>query len=551
MKTALADTGRAPLGFHMGHILLLIAERYPSLLRVLLEIVQNVLDGGAKKAELSVDLKKSRASCRDDGHGVTREEFLRALQEIGRTQKPSVDRRTGKRPLGEFGLGLLSPVGKFAGFSFISRPARRRDGFTEWIFDTEALSSATQTAAIPMNARPDLDALSWAQLPWNTITKMERLTVGKAATALTLEELITEIVDSFGTRIRENKLQLTIKFSNRDGMTETCLVSPPEFSGEELPEWNVTQSSCGNVRCRLFLRQNPERLSRLPLHIGILGSDFRVAWRHFSRRHGERISDEVTSAFDTGLFEGEILVEKCQLVAERTGFAENDALIVFLDVLKRWSETVGAKTLERHDQRRRSTHYQEIAEVTLRRLDQLVADTGHFRDILKAFRGSISDRHTEFPGKPLEGLYTTPRTVTLSAQPREEPRGRERPQRTKPSIIHLAVQGPKGHPRLSVRSESGLCISFEALPTSPRRWIFEEKSGTLRINVKHPDYSTCEQCGVRAEQAYQWLVLSWALSVHAQPPYVREQMIAGEKTFFPGQVWAFCHIESPKRAARR
>jgi hypothetical protein len=534
----------------MGNVLLLLAQRYPTLLKVLLELVQNVCDVQANNAELTIDLKRRRVVCRDDGVGVTNAQFLEALAEIGKSQKPSVDKTTGRRPLGEFGLGLISPLGKCERFFFISRPSSKKSGFMEWAFATDELRSATREAPIPMHPRPDLDAQCWVALPWNTMTKIEKLVSDATITSLTLDELVREIIDAFGNRIRENGLNLRLSFTDKDGVTETCTVNPPEFAGESLPVWKESLPRCGIVRCTLFFRPTRAPTTKLALRVGTAGSDFRIAWRNFLRRHSDRLSEDVLAVLGSGFFEGEILVEKCSLLPERNGFAEDDALTAFFSLLDRWCTAVGTPILQGHRERQSFQHYQELGETVLRMLDTMIRETGLFKEVITGIRGSISERHTEFPGKQLPGTYTTPRTIG-TAKPTGEGEPRERPERTKPSILHLAARGPKGHTRVSVRSESGLCVSFEALTATSRRWIFDEPTGTLRINIKHPDYNACERCGEKAERVYQELIVTWMLTVYSRPDYTRQQLIAAESTFFQAQVWRLCHSEGPPRAPRK
>src|SRR5437762_1001324 len=98
------------VGFHMGSTMLHLSGKYPTLLEVLLETIQNCIDKNSRDIWVTINQKSRNLTIRDDGDGVSGEEFNKALDQIGMTMKK-------ESALGRFGLGLVSPVGKCEKFT--------------------------------------------------------------------------------------------------------------------------------------------------------------------------------------------------------------------------------------------------------------------------------------------------------------------------------------------------------------------------------------------------------------------------------------------------
>ena len=93
-----------------------VAKSYPYLLDVILETIQNAIDSGATRIAIAVDQKKRSVDIVDNGVGATKSKFEEALQSVCQTMKM-------RDKLGQFGIGLISPLGSANGSP--SRPVQK------------------------------------------------------------------------------------------------------------------------------------------------------------------------------------------------------------------------------------------------------------------------------------------------------------------------------------------------------------------------------------------------------------------------------------------
>lgn len=528
------------LGFHYGSNLRRLSDTYPRLMDVILEIVQNIHDSNARWGTITIDLKKRRLTAHDDGDGVTVEHFEKALSELGKTQKVgTTHRRSGHRTLGEFGIAIVSPVFKCRKYRFISRPRNNRSGFNEWLFESEQLIQATTIAEIPRLPRADLDQGS---MLWNTMTEMEGITSDRTVTRLTLEDLEAEILDTYGVAIREARLDLTIRLTDERGFEHPLRkIIPPEFDGKKLPLVTSHGTECGSVRIALYHRHARIILPRLRLSIGTMDSDFRIPWRTFAQTHAALLDPETRQVFDSGLIEGTMLVERCKLQAERKGFVENDALAAFLIILAQWCRDTGLKLLDEERRLRKNERYQAAGVKAMNVIERFLRESTLFSELISRFRGTISGTHTPLDGKPIVGAFQ-------STTGRGPGSGRTYPPKTPPTTVrknlpHLAVGGPRGHGRVSVRSETGILLEYQPLELSKKRYAFSEKGGQVIINIRHPDFAACEERD-RTLTEYSALVLTWVLTLLSQAETNRGFLLHAEDTLFQAQVWQILHAGS-------
>ena len=81
--------GLSKLDLHAGSAILRAANVYPTLLEVILEMVQNSSDKGALKIWITLNQKSRSLAVKDNGDGVDQSEFDEALLQVGKTIKKS------------------------------------------------------------------------------------------------------------------------------------------------------------------------------------------------------------------------------------------------------------------------------------------------------------------------------------------------------------------------------------------------------------------------------------------------------------------------------
>src|SRR3989344_3717360 len=127
MKETHKPATHTQIKFNQGRALLHLAGMYPTLLEVILELVQNALDKdvNATRIWIAINYQTRYLSVRDNGAGSSINRFNLALASVA---EPG---RKGEGSLGQFGIGLISPLGKCNRFTFISCPTPHKSLFQE------------------------------------------------------------------------------------------------------------------------------------------------------------------------------------------------------------------------------------------------------------------------------------------------------------------------------------------------------------------------------------------------------------------------------------
>lgn len=85
---------------------------YKNFARAVRELISNAYDAGATQVKIGLDLRSEPAKVivRDDGRGMNKEDMQDRLFRIGTVTPPTdeVDKETGRRRIGQFGIGFLS-----------------------------------------------------------------------------------------------------------------------------------------------------------------------------------------------------------------------------------------------------------------------------------------------------------------------------------------------------------------------------------------------------------------------------------------------------------
>ena len=136
------NPSRSVVRFHQGAALMRMADTYPTLLDVILEQVQNALDINVRARKIWIEISYKARHCivRDNGLGASEVEFNPALQSICEPDQKARFAKSGDNPLGQFSIGLISPLGKCVRCTFTSCRTPKLDDFIEWTFVSKELA---------------------------------------------------------------------------------------------------------------------------------------------------------------------------------------------------------------------------------------------------------------------------------------------------------------------------------------------------------------------------------------------------------------------------
>lgn len=515
----------SPFALHHGEALLRLAGTYPTLLEVVLECVQNALDKKAEVIRVDINQKSRSIVVWDDGAGVTQAEFERALTSVCTSIKK-------EDKLGRFGLGLISPLGKCAQFSFTSTPKSSPHDYREWTFITERLREQREISGIPMRNRSDLwfgssTKKGVTSLPWRTQVKIEKFTADRFVSRLSIEAVRDGIVEKFGSVMRKSRPMILVSLTNEDGETAVQQVPIKDFDGTKLPETDI-RTGVGKAYFRLYLARKTPKGKEGKVQVGEAQNDFRISLRMFvhSLPEGHILEDDVAHALASGIFEGEILTSQARFHANRRGFEANDALIDFCTAINRWYRTIGRSHYENAQETGREERYQDLGLRSLKVLQAMMEEPAG-RMLLHAIesfkRGTIGSGHLKMPGTPSD-------MTTLSVHrpgDREHPNSDSPSERDHPTTEHtghmpLVAAGPRGQRRISVRSNSlGLQIVHEVME-SENLWTLDAQTGTLAFNVRHPLWVQCEEHGDKTVMRFQEYIMLQALGIQSIPEEYRD-----------------------------
>lgn len=513
------------LGFHEGAMLLHASSRYPTLLEVLFEAVQNAIDKNAKDIWININQKSRAATVRDNGDGVTQVEFESALDSVGQTKKKS-------DALGRFGLGLVSPVGKCQVYTFTSTPRNDPKNYRRWKFVHDVIAEQ-KSVFIPIEPRPELwfgdyRGRGVTAVKWRTEVSLEKYTKDKHVSKVTIESLAEGIITKFNEAMKRKRVVVYITITTEDGVRQTQEVRPKDFEGTKLPEIHIKGKNGGETVFHLYLARKTSKGSNGCVKVGEVGNDFRIGFPMFNRSLPVecKLSDEAVQALSSGIFEGDILDTKARFHSSRRGFEANDFLVDFVEAIDDWFIKHGLDPYLDSQETKKSERYQSLGLRSLKVIEALTkSDVGEeLLKVINSFKvGTIGTGHVERPGK--ETHYTSASTDGTNSSPRT---GESDRVKSPPSIEHeghnpFTVIGPRGQKRVAVRSGSlGIQLLHEVMDGS-NLYILETDTGLLRLNVRHPLWIQCEEHSDKTLMRFQEYLILQALSLESVPDEWRDQ----------------------------
>lgn len=519
-------TQYSQLDFHHGEALHRVAAQYATLLEVIFEAVQNALDAEATLIHITINQRLRSIVVNDDGVGTSRQQFEEALLSVCRSVKDA-------SKLGQFGMGLIAPLGKCDRFTFTSTPKTNGAAYTQWAFESEEIRVQERVQGIPMVPRPDLRFSRTGQrgsVPWRTQVRIEKYTRDRYLSRMTTDSLREGLLERFSATMRRLKTAIDVKIVNPKGGSESDHVVAEQYTGRRLPQEKFAERSCGETIFRLYVANKTARGRRGKVVIGQAHKDFRISFREFCKNTPDcPLEHRVVEALTSGIFEGEILSTGAQLEANRKQFVMNDALFDLCITIERWYKEIGESETERIQEESQDNRYQELGLKSMRVIEALLDQPQfeHLKKVLKTVRvGSIGEHHAESKGKVLGREEVRSLSTTGgSGKPKTGSSFGGFPPAINDRANHMpfTVAGQKGRQRIKVRGESqGLQFLYEEMEGSDRLWTFDGITGELRFNIRHPLWANCEE-NEKALMRFQEYIAIQALTLETVPPDWKER----------------------------
>jgi hypothetical protein len=520
------------VSFDMGEALIRIAGTYPTLLEVILEIVQNALDVMANHINIVFDMQKRIIIVEDNGDGVNQEEFNRALRSVCRSQKE-------KGKLGRYGIGLVAALGKCSKFTFTSSSKEAGGPYLQWTFDTEAIKKQADGIRIPLAtvkglAYNDGKMLATANaVNWRTQIMVHDFIKDRIIANVTPELIEEGIHDRYSAVMARNKVAVSITFIDELGnKTVKEKIRAKQFQGVPLPEIKLGNEETGESKFHLYLARHKKG----KVLVGEIGDDYRFPWADFCRALGltnnkSWLIPEAQEALSSGFFEGEVTNSKVTLNPSRKSFKCDEALKDFCDAINEWFVEHGLPHMEKAKHNDDLKRLQNLGLDSMKNLENLLSgkDALDLLKVVLSLKGTTGIGHTK-PGRgekegvqPTKALAArggvgktrdakTPTAPNLLDE-QEDPR---KPAKN-PGHLSYTVMGPSGSERLIVKGEHGLQFAHDEMPGSSKLWVLDREKGTLFFNIRHISWAKCEEKGEKAIMRLQELIAVTALMIESLP----------------------------------
>lgn len=508
--------------FSQGKALMHLARTYPTLALCIMEMIQNAIDAEATKIHVLIDLGKRQAVVQDNGIGITADKFREALGSV----MESIKKRD---KLGQFGIGLISPLGKAKSFTVTSKP-RGGGEIHRWTFESDRIAAMSDRVEVPYTKASLLGdvKVDWTEVSWRTVVKLNDIVKDRVTSLVNLEELHEEILAKFGTAMRNGRTVCKIVLVDTDGRETSTLIQPREYAGQPIPISTYTQEDVGEVTFRLYRAVSKSGRRNGKVSVQQMDNNFAVPWKEFvNQARGTGWVKDAPAAFEalgSGYFEGVIVAKNIVLHPERTKFVWDDALAGLYMAIFEWFEAEGKALLNDEAEKAQANRYQDLGLKTLERWDELL-DSDEYAHLRAALEntfvfGRLGSGHVTPADGSVNGPQdeTSVRTGQGGAGKERTPSGEhngkgnraglpdEERNPDRPGDVPVGVIGPRGQRRKLIKHDSiGLQLAYEPLETT-RLWELDANLGILYLNTSNRLWERCESRDSYLLQLTDWVI---------------------------------------------
>ncbi|MFA5163444.1 MAG: ATP-binding protein [Patescibacteria group bacterium] len=513
------------MGVHAGNALKYITDNYPTLSKVILELVQNSLDSDANEIYISVDYNQRSIYVRDNGSGISPAQFSEAISLVCKSNK------TDRGKLGQFGIGMLSPLGKCKYFIITSAPAQSK--YSRWTFNSQEILESSEFSEILRQDAPEIlfsltgrAGPNKKPVPWRTEVRLYGFSKDNSINAVGLEDLRSLILGQFSEAMKRLNVTIHLRIKRSDKKVEELNFQAAQFKGQKLEAVAYGDKMSGQTTFELYVSPKTKAGRRGVVIFGVKGNDFRIPMSVFRRSIEGIANSETVNVLASGFFEGQILSSACTLHQNRKEFREDEALVEFCIHLDSWVENHGQQHIIAAKDSTRDVWLQAIGQVAIKNLEEkLRAEMPHLLNVVKTFKvGNIGAGHNGFDFAGKEQGFKTKDTNQVGGGGKSSPKAKtpKLPDSDHPEHMPFSVSGPKGGRRRLVRGHStGVQFCYEEMPGNDHHWEFEEETGILTFNMRSDLWAKME-ANERNLILYQEYIAVKALEMCLEPPATRQ-----------------------------
>lgn len=386
---------------------------YKTLVRVILECVQNGIDADASAIDVVIDWRTREIVVTDNGRGTTITGFEQALLSVYSSIKDTTS-------LGRFGLGLVSPLDKCGYFTFTSIDASvkhtPRGQYVMWTFARDQIVEQ-ENVSVPYAKRDDIRppgsrprTTGATPVTWITELRIHDFTDDRAVCGnLGLESVRRSILDKFSKVIANKRITVTVFEIDSSGAQNSDIIKPEEYMGTVMDIHTVVAPT-GGAQTQFHLRRVDSETDRRPGFVRLYEWDREsgdlypqpITIAELLAQAGDRFSPEARESLGSGIFEGEIWTSGARIDADRKSFVENAHFVGLVEAVSIWYDEVGTLVwLELQDERDEA-RWERSAQRSIDRIHQLLEHDPRFsglRELLEGLGAAAKPRAKRASGK--------------------------------------------------------------------------------------------------------------------------------------------------------
>jgi len=525
-NTGITAAGTIKMGIHVGNALRYVTDNYPTLMKVILELVQNALDSDANRIRVNVNYKTRSLSVNDNGTGISPEKFQEAISSVC----GSLKKNAGK--LGQFGIGMMSPLGKCKGFLITSAEKSAMHSYNRWVFDSQKILSSRDLVAIPIAPLPDYCYAKTGRIngpktavDWRTEVFINEFSNDKSVNAITLAELKNLILGQFSEAMKKLDAEIFVSIkTDKTNVNESFKAA--DFKGEKLGLVVYDEkSSKTKTKFDIYLSPKLKTGRKGQILFGIEGNDFRIPAAIFVKSTPE-IDAETARVILSGSFEGSIISGGCTMHPNRKEFCDNEARLELLINLEMWVKNHGLRHLSLIKDEEKDVWFQNVGSLAIYGLEEkLKNELPHLLAVVKSFRvGTVGPGHYGFYKSKVEQDFSSShlrgKSTKHEAKPQESDKLPGKPV-LHPGHTPFKVGGEGTQRRLVKGHSTGMQFVYEEMPGNDNHWEFDSEIGVLTFNTRSNIWARMED-SERNLILYQQYVAIKALELQLVPPNARE-----------------------------
>jgi len=450
---------------------------------MLIEPVQNDIDGGATKIFVHLDLKEKTLTCCGNGSGLLESEFAHAMESVFDSNK-----KDDNTKYGQYAMGFFASANYCERFSFTFCKRKKASlGYQQSVFESsEILTSWEPSYEINPCSRLTFSSQSqnWeasGRVPWTTRLFVDKIHPDSDLLSVDINSLADLLREVFSETLRSGKLEIKLKITRKKGVEEKTINQARQLGKVVLQQrWKSLRA--GQITVSLH-EQLPGRVDRTLF--SVKGDMWRFPpeqlFTSMKKYLGASQSEGVIKLLK--IFSGNITAESVKLTPSRKNFAANQAREGLFDSLLHLYEKKGGKELvKQYENQANALAFDSAAKTAFENISRRIIEqedsiSPELRRMLNSLTGGAEIV-----------LPTSKRRIVLKKAKKEEPSLADQIKRKASELGNVRVKKTQKKKTPLTHTKKVFNVTFGSFGKEP--YLFDFNNGELRLNTLYPDFVT-------------------------------------------------------------